>query len=107
MARSKEDAEALEQKAVADALARDNAAKAAMQAERDAHAATMRKETEAGKSELDVMLGEMSEDMRHRMRLESMVYYLTHSPQEPMSRQSDVDGICRRLAKYVLFGEAS
>lgn len=109
MAKSKaqEDDEAREQVAILDALERNNRAKAELQAERDAHAETMRKEAMAGKSELEMMLAEMSQDVQHEVRMRAFAHYLQHMPNEPMSRQSDVDGICRRFCKYMLFGEAT
>ena len=107
MARIKEAAEAQEQIAVQQALDRDRKAKEALQAERDAHAATMRSEAAKGKNDLELLLDEMSVETRHAVRLRAFAHYLSHMSQEPMSRQSDVDLICLRFAKYVLFGEVT
>jgi len=87
------------------AQARHNAAREAMQAEREAHQATVAAATEQAKTELEMVMAELSKSEARTVRLHAFLHVLAHGDMaDPSSLQSQTDTACLRLARYVITG---
>jgi hypothetical protein len=82
-------------------------ARAALLAEQEAHRATMAKDAERSKSDLEVYMSELTKGEQRLVRMHAYLTFMTADWAEASSRQVGVDLIALRLARYMVTGEAA
>jgi hypothetical protein len=101
-----QDQEVLEAQSKANAEERVKAARDAMLAEQAEHRATMAKEAEKSKSELDLYLGELTKPEQKQVRLHAFLQFMNGDMSDVSNKQVAVDLLALRLARYMVTGEA-
>lgn len=100
----RDDAAALELSRVK-SHARIQAQRDALQQEREAHYATIAAQTEQAKTELEMVMAELSKGEARTVRLHAYLHVLAHGDMaDPSSLQSQVDTACLRFARYMITG---
>jgi hypothetical protein len=104
MSTSSEELLELDKKQKLQAKLRQDAARQLIADEQAAHRETVAKETAEKKTELELMLGELTKGEQRTVRLEAYLYVLKQG-YDHAQLQSSVDSTTLRLARYMVSGD--